>query len=148
MYIHDEITIKETPLGVPYARSERDQMSHDYVNLREQPDFVALLPELRDAPSLRSLVEALNSTNGPFETYGCEKWSQPWSHEQFPGFNMRFGSYVDFAFVEKRQCQTQNIYHQLVNSFRQRVESGERLSDAMQAYFELTHRNPPPQRLR
>jgi len=138
MWFYEPISVKDKPLGIPYARPADDPSSHGYVNLREQPDFIGQLPELRNSPQLRALVETLNSADSLFETYGCEKWSEQWSNEKFPGFNIRFGSYVDLAFVDKTRCHTQETYHHLVNAFQQHVERGERLSDAMHAGFELT----------
>jgi hypothetical protein len=134
MYIHDIIAVEEKPLGIPYYRD--DPSSHSYVNLRDEPEKVNVLPELKDSPTLRDFVMALNAPTGPFETFGCEEWSGPWSHEKFPGFDVRHGSYVDFAFVDKARCGTQLVYRDLIDKFRQYAAEN-RVYDVMQVFFEL-----------
>jgi hypothetical protein len=57
MYIFDEISVGEKPLGIPYFRSEPG--SHSYVNLREEPDKITLLPELTDCPPPMALPPIL-----------------------------------------------------------------------------------------
>jgi hypothetical protein len=117
MYIFDEVSVEEKPLGIPYFRSESG--SHSYVNLREEPDKIDLLPELTDCPPLRDFVIALNVPAGPFETFGCEKWIGSWTNEAFPGYCFRQGCYVDLALVNKEACASQRPYRQLIEAFRQ-----------------------------
>ncbi|MBS0366358.1 MAG: hypothetical protein JSR67_11110 [Proteobacteria bacterium] len=134
MYIFDEISVEEKPLGIPYFRSEPG--SHSYVNLREEPGEIDLLPELTDCPPLRDLVMALNAPTGPFETFGCEKWIRPWADEALPGYRFRFGCYVDLAFVNKEARVTQTFYRRLIEAFRQYAVV-HRVYDLMHVGFEL-----------
>jgi hypothetical protein len=134
MWIFDEIAVGEKPLGIPYFREEPG--SHSYVNLREEPDKIDLLPELTDCPPLRELVTALNAPTGSFETYGCEKWIGTWANDAFPGYGFRQGSYVDVALVNKEACATQTPYRELIEAFRQ-YAMVHRVYDLMQVGFEL-----------
>jgi hypothetical protein len=136
MFINDEIQIAEKTLGIPYYRHIDDPKSHRYVNLRQKPDAIAELPELQDCPPLREFVSALNAPPSPFETFGCEKWSQPWSAVEFPGLTVRHGSYVDIAFVDRDLCATPKTYYQLIDRFRQ-YASVNRTYDVMHAFFAL-----------
>jgi hypothetical protein len=135
MYIHDSIKVEQKPLGIPYYKPD-DPKSHGYVNLRQQPDMIEALPELQGCVPLRDFVTALNAENSPFETFGCEKWSEAWSHEQFPGFVTRHGSYVDIALAEKSKCGTPDIYHDLVKAFRTYAQEHP-VYDVMHVYFVL-----------
>ena len=134
MWIFDEISVEEKPLGISYFRSEAG--SHSYVNLREEPDKINLLPELTDCPPLGDLVIALNARTGRFETYGCEKWIGPWTNKAFPGHGFRQGSYVDLALVNKAACATQGPYRELIEAFRQYAVV-HRVYDLMHVGFEL-----------
>jgi hypothetical protein len=134
MHIFDETLVVEKPLGIPYFRSEPG--SHSYVNLREEPDKIALLPELTDCPPLRDFVIALNAPSGQFETFGCEKWIGPWANDAFPGYGFRQGCYVDIALVNKEVCATQRPYRQLIDTFRQYAVV-HRVYDLMHVGFEL-----------
>ncbi len=136
MYIHDEIKIEDSPLGTPYLRPEDDLTSHSYVNLRAQPDLSAILPELQKAAPLKEFVIALNAQGSPYETFGCEKWSSDWSHEQFAGFNTRHGSYVDFALCEKARCDTPMIYFSLIDEFRSYAKANP-VYDVIHVHFTL-----------
>jgi hypothetical protein len=134
MWIFDEIAIEEKPLGIPYFREEPG--SHSYVNLREQPYKIDLLPELTDCLPLRDLVTALNAPTGPFETYGCEKWIGAWANDAFPDYGFRQGSYVDLALVNKEACATQKPYREFIEAFRQYAMI-HRVYDLMHVGFEL-----------
>ena len=136
MYIKDTFDVEESPLGIPYYRPEDDPTSHSYVNLRQQPDLIAVLPELQKSVPLKEFVAALNASNSPFETFGCEKWSAPWSHEQFPGFITRHGSYVEIALLDKRHCSTPDVYSKLVNEFRAYAAANP-VYDVMHVHFTL-----------
>jgi hypothetical protein len=136
MYIHDPIEVEQKPLGIPYHRPDSDLKSHGYVNLRQQPEMVEVLPELQGCTPLRDFVAALNKGNSPFETLGCEKWSAPWAHEKFPGFIARHGSYVDIALLEKSKCSTPDVYHDLVREFRTYAEQHP-VYDVMHVHFVL-----------
>jgi len=123
-------------LGIPYFRPKEDSNSHEYVNLRQQPDAIADLAELQHCAPLREFVTSLNQPNSIFETFGCEKWSQAWSADQFPGFVVRHGSYTDIAFVDKNLCSTPEIYYQLIARFRE-YEKVNHVFDVMHVFFGL-----------
>jgi hypothetical protein len=136
MYIHESIKVERKPLGIPYYRPDDESRSHGYVNLRQQPEAIEDLPELKGCAPLRDFVTALNAEDSPFETLGCEKWMEPWSHEQFPGFVTRHGSYVDIALADKSQCSTPDVYHDLIHAFRAYAQEHP-VYDVMHVYFAL-----------
>jgi hypothetical protein len=134
MYIHDETQVKQSPLGIPYSRS--DDQSHSYVDLKEHPELASVLPELRDAAPLREFVLALNAASSPYETFGCEKWISDYSHEQLPGFTKRKGCYVDLAFVDKTRCSSPKIYSRILDALREQ-EKANRTYDVMTVHSEF-----------
>jgi hypothetical protein len=136
MYIHDKVEIEESPLGIPYFRPKDDLNSHSYVNLRAEPDQITALPELQKSVPLREFVAALNAVGSRFETFGCEKWASPWTHDQFPGFNTRHGSYVDFALCEKLQCGSPDTYFALIEELRS-YSAANPIYDVIHIHFTL-----------
>ena len=115
MYIHDELA-EDSVLGIPYVK--RKPGAHSYVNLREHPELISELPELKDCPPLLAIVTALNAMSSPFETFGCDKGPEEWSNPQYPGCIARYGSYLDVAFVTKQMCSKEG-YQELILRFRE-----------------------------
>lgn len=70
------LSIEFKATGIPYSRSG-DPESHSYVNLKESPDSIHLLPELLREPELREQVVRLNRQDAAVETVGCECWIAP-----------------------------------------------------------------------
>src|SRR5712664_40501 len=136
MYVHDEVEIRQKPMGVPYGR-HGDPASHSYVNLRDNPESIDLLPEFRDSIPLREFVRALNMPSSPYQTFGCAKWSEAWSNPLFPDFITRFGSYVDFAFADVSLCGSADAYQSLIAEFREYTVVN-RSYDVMHTGFEIT----------
>jgi hypothetical protein len=115
MYIHDELA-EDAVLGIPYFKHKPG--AHSYINLREHPELISEIPELKDCPPLLNIVAALNGLSSPLETFGCDKGLQDWSNPQFPGCVSRYGSYLDVAFVTKQMCSKEN-YQNLIREFRE-----------------------------
>lgn len=68
------------PTGVPYfpqQRHEPDSSNYGYFDLKKNLGLIDRIPELRDRPEIRSLVEELNSSSGPFRSIGCDAWDLP-----------------------------------------------------------------------
>jgi hypothetical protein len=137
MWIFDDVPIKQDhPMGVPYFRPPEDGSSHSYVNLRQNPDLIDDLPELRNSVHLREFVLALNSQSSPYQTFGCEKWITDWSHPQFPGFTIRSGSYADIAYANIARCSSPAVFQELVADLRQYSREN-RVYDMMHVGFEI-----------
>jgi hypothetical protein len=116
MWIIDQVDVNMKPLGIPYFRD--DPESHNYETLREKPTAIDQLPELRKAPALYDFIKEINSSASIFQTFGCAKWQQPWSHPQFPDFPIRSGSYIDIAFADVNRCRTQERLWKLIADYR------------------------------
>lgn len=115
IYVHEELP-EEKVLGIPYFK--HDAGSHSYVNLREEPQRIDEIPELKECPTFRDFVAALNSSQSPFQTFGCDKGKHDWSHAQYSGCTVRYGSYLDVAFVD-REISHVDSYRDLIRRFRQ-----------------------------
>jgi hypothetical protein len=104
----------DTPLGIPYFRPGPD--SHDYLDLKREPQRADEIPELRKNPVLLDVVTTINvSTN--LETFGCESWMQhPWTGSPWPEVKFRMGSYVDLAFFDARKFD-RSAYEQMITDF-------------------------------
>lgn len=81
------------PLELPYFRSD-DPESHDFVDLKRNPERIIELPELRLEPELERLVRELNASDGHFKTTGCSVW---YDEEERPEGTLHYGSYLGFA---------------------------------------------------
>ncbi len=98
MLIQENVEMEKKPLGIPYFK--HDPKAHSYLNLRQQPEMISALPELRDCPPLLEFVKALNA-DSPFETFGCDRGEMDFSNDDFPGFTRGYGSYLEIASLEK-----------------------------------------------
>jgi hypothetical protein len=116
VHFYPEIEVLTKPLVIPYVRDTTEGCS--YMNLRETPEAIEQLPELRKRKPLYDFVKAINAPSSPFQTFGCETWQSPWSHEQLPGFVTRVGSYVDLTFVDTGLCRSQQALRNLVRSYQ------------------------------
>lgn len=67
------ISRAEKPIGVPYSRPAADPNSHSYVDLKQDPEGITQIPEIRDWPELEDALRALNAPEAPYRTIGCEK---------------------------------------------------------------------------
>jgi hypothetical protein len=106
----------EKPIGVPYGRQATDPKSHGYVNLRENPEQIALIPEIHDWPELESTLRELNRTDSPFQTLGCEK-AEIHPNDGSHGVS----GYVDIAFVDLAIAQRWDIHLRLFQIFQQQM---------------------------
>jgi hypothetical protein len=116
MWIFDKIDVNTNVLGIPYYREQ--SQGHSYENLRENPSAIDQLPEPQKAAALYDFIKEINSSASAFQSFGCEKWEQPWTHPQFPDFTFRSGSYVDIAFADVNLCRTQDRIWKLIDNYR------------------------------
>ena len=68
-----KVTKNEKPLGIPYFRPPDDTNSHSFVDLRQHPEQIALIPEIRDWPELEATLIDLRKPGSAFRSHGCEK---------------------------------------------------------------------------
>src|SRR5258705_6975808 len=69
------ITIAYSPVAhtlAPYPPSPRDDsINFGFVDLRDRPDLVAEIPEVREAPGLHAILVALNQSGTRLTSLGC-----------------------------------------------------------------------------
>jgi len=83
------------PLGLPYPSIDSpDQIRHEYIDLRETPEKIDELPELKDLPAFKEAIRSLNAPTSLFRTLGCEK------HFSDYGSQRQLGAYIDLAYAE------------------------------------------------
>ena len=89
--------VEEAHGTVPYGLVVRDDgTNHGWVDLRDQPNLVDTIPEVRDSPSMQAILRVANAPQSPFMTIGCEKGSFP-VDGQHPITHM-VGGYIDLVF--------------------------------------------------
>src|SRR5437016_509085 len=94
------LRVKLKPLGVPYRRNPKDKASHDFIDLRTEPDRIAEIPEVASWPALKDALTTLNSAASKFGTLGCGCWF----HDQKPPRALvRAWCYVDVCFADLRR---------------------------------------------
>jgi hypothetical protein len=92
------IAIVEEAHGiVPYGSVVReDGTNHGWVDLRDRPDLVDLIPEVRDLPGMQAILRTANDNQSPLMSIGCEKGLFP-VDGHYPITHM-VGGYIDLAF--------------------------------------------------
>lgn len=89
--------VEEAHGTVPYGPVVRDDgTNHGWVDLRDQPNLVDTIPEVRDLPGMQAILRAANAPQSPFMTVGCEKGPFPIGG-QHPITHM-VGGYIDLVF--------------------------------------------------
>jgi hypothetical protein len=125
------------PAGVPYLpqqRQEPESSNFGYFDLKKNPRVIDDIPELKDRPELRSLLEELNSENSFFRTVGCDAWDledQPRTGEWISG------GYVQVAFklLDLNHGQNWDSLFRLINSF------DANLTDSKEIGVDLWHKS-------
>ena len=110
------------PTGVPYfpqQRHEPDSSNYGYFDLKKNLGLIDRIPELRDRPEIRSLVEELNSSSGPFRSIGCDAWDLP--DQPRPSEWISRG-YVQVAF-ETLQLNNREEWISLFNSINSSIRT-------------------------
>lgn len=117
MWINERVNVETKPLEVPYLLDE--SQGHNYENLRDNPCLIDQLPEPRRVPALYDFMKEINSPKSIFQTFGCEKWQQPFSHPSMPPeFSWQSGSYIEFAFADVNLCRSQDPLWKLIDQYR------------------------------
>jgi hypothetical protein len=106
------------PIGVPYGRPQEELSSHSYINLRQFPEGIDDIPEVRDWPELRATLVDLNRSGSAFQTLGCEKME---IEEQ--GAHSVSG-YVQICFENLSKAKDEKFYTVLFNRFYRHAETG------------------------
>jgi hypothetical protein len=107
------------PTGVPYLpqqRHERESSNFGYFDLKKNMRLIDGIPELKDRPEMRSLVEELNSENSFFRSIGCDAWdleNQPRTGE----WGSRGYVQVAFEILDLNHGQSWDSLFNLINSF-------------------------------
>jgi hypothetical protein len=138
MWFAKNVEVLEKLLGIPYFRE--DEGSHSYENLRENPEALDALPELRKAPALYEFVKDLNSHQSIFQTFGCEKWiNTGYTHPNVPPqFSFHSGSYIDVAFADLNSCRSQEPLLEIVERYR--IYGSKSIEHSMvQVMFNMRH---------
>jgi hypothetical protein len=126
---------------LPYI-AEPSRTVFNHIDLRRNPSQISTIPELKDQPVLKSLVEALNDKDGMFMTHGSAAASRrpdgidvviP-SSEASAAATHWFSSYVTFSFW--RFSQNQNEQYQILFEEFNPVGNGSDICFVIQpAYF-------------
>lgn len=99
-------------LGVPYWRSEDDLKSHSYIDLKQQPERSAELPEIQDWPELKIAIDKING-HRLFKTLGCGSWV----HETESPDQIQFTSYIAFCYDQMKLNEDAQAYYRLFHHF-------------------------------
>lgn len=115
-----QLEFKERGLPVPYHAVDRGDggVNYGYMNLRANPALIDFVPELQDSPELLELIKNINLLTGQFQTLGCEKALNTYSHIEETQLALQFCSYVDVAFVDPRLNTTRTNYENLFDCFK------------------------------
>lgn len=120
--------------GIPYDRDFTDTGSHNYVDLRNNPDLISELPELRDRPALRHAVQVLNDPRVCFSTVGIGEWQLPGS----PGRPVQLCTYFQFRYHDSNRCASPLLLYQLLHNYSLQVHrSDPKVHAAVYGEFEL-----------
>jgi hypothetical protein len=98
--------------AVPYPPVERGDghMNHGYRRVKGDSDAIASIPEAADSLEYQAFLQAINSTDSPIESVGCEKALFP-VHDH-PTIKVSLGSYTDILFSDlKSNCDPKNILY-------------------------------------
>lgn len=89
--------VEEAHGTVPYGSTVRtDGTNHGWMDLRDRPDLVDLIPEVRDLPGMQAILRTANDSQSPFMSIGCEKGLFPVDGHH-PITHM-LGGYIDLVF--------------------------------------------------
>jgi hypothetical protein len=134
-----ELHLIERPLPIPYPSIERvESTNYGYMDLKADPQLIDEIPELRDAPELRSLVAALNAPGSPFRSLGCEKVLSNHEDPENPHLHARFVSYVDIAFADMVKNSDRDLFVEMVEVFNSHCyEQRDALPHFLIASFDL-----------
>jgi hypothetical protein len=102
----------KTYTNVPYAPAKDKNVNSGYLDLYNYPAKINQVPELKNNPELRILVEQINQHE--LYTFGCGLNWDPVL--QATGWH-EFSSYVNLAFVQDEHNLTDKYYLKLAGTF-------------------------------
>jgi len=109
------IAFDKNPLPLPYVPINHEgHVRYEYIDLREEPERIDELPELKDAPELREAIKTLNGPESVFRTLGCEKAASDFPH---PTLKRKFVSYFDLAFADWNDNQNLHTFYIIAGEF-------------------------------
>lgn len=86
--------------AVPYPAVDHHDgdKNHGYRRVKGNEEAIASIPEVEGFPEYRDFLIALNSSDSPVESVGCEKGFFPVSDH--PDIKIQLGSYTDMVFSD------------------------------------------------
>jgi len=102
------------PIGVPYRKPDSES-SHEYIDLKAEPEKIPLLPELEHWPEIRHLIPAIHAT-AYFKTIGVGAWPKRVSKES------EFRSYLQFCFNDRAANEDAMNYYYIYHQFALFIE--------------------------
>jgi hypothetical protein len=111
----------ESGIGIPYPCTEPGpdgRRNYGYFDLKRQPELISKVPELKNTPELRRLVEAINNPDSLFRTLACEK---AMGKSETSRFRKRLTSFVSIAFDVLAWNQRPGNYEMLFRAFEEFV---------------------------
>lgn len=96
-----ELGPDDETLDLPWADEARRLR---YYDLKRHPDMRVNIEEVRREPALGEFLSTMNSAASIFETAKCDAWpsNEMNPEEEIFGATHKFGSYVDFLFVDEQ----------------------------------------------
>lgn len=111
---------------MPQQRQRRESSNFGYFDLKNNMRLIDDIPELKDRPEMRSLVEELNSLTSFFRSVGCDAWdleNQPRAGE----WVSRGYVQVAFEILDLNHRQNWDEPFSLINSFDANLTVSEKI---------------------
>jgi hypothetical protein len=103
--------------AVPYlAEAREDSMNHGFLDLRDRPDLIKLVPEAAKSEGLGEILRALNVAGSPFMSLGCEHRLNPLDGSA-NGFTCYFHSYTDITYRDPVRHASEEQMIELADRF-------------------------------
>lgn len=109
---HIILRVEFEGFGVPYYRREDDPTSKSYIDLKQEPERSAELPEVKDWPELKTAIDKINA-HRLFKTLGCAAWV----YETDSPERIKFVSYLAFCFAPMELNKDALSYYRLFHQF-------------------------------
>lgn len=98
--------------AVPYPAVDHrnGEKNHGYRRIKGNEEAIASIPEVEGFPEYRDFLIALNSSDSPVESVGCEKGFFPVSHH--PDIKFQLGSYTDIIYSDfESNANPESLFH-------------------------------------
>jgi hypothetical protein len=98
-----ELGANDESLELPWGDASGGDSAPRYYDLKQHPELLLTLEEVRRVPELGEFLSALNSPASALETVKCDAWvsGQMNPEEEIFGAACKFGSYVDLVFASQ-----------------------------------------------